>query len=254
MLVTTSELMKAMADAGAPFEAILIAVQALEAKDAEIAAREAEIAQKRAGNAERQQRFRERRNERKEAGSTRRVTRNATHNVTRNVTPPIENNHTPSPDISPDGESQERECDRATPDDCDEVVSAWNAMAKATGLPTCVKFSPQRRKACRARLREDGLQAIRSAIDRVPHSAFLRGEAGGWSGASLDFLLRPDSVTKILEGKYDDRTRPHPAQHDDEHRNPYVRAVIARQSARAAAERGEPGGWAEDGSDAFCLR
>jgi hypothetical protein len=51
-------------------------------------------------------------------------------------------------------------------------------MAKATGLPTCVKFSPQRRKACRARLREDGLQAIRSAIDRVPQSAFLRGEAG----------------------------------------------------------------------------
>lgn len=45
--------MKAMADAGAPFEAILIAVRALEAKDAELAARDAEAAEKRAKDAER---------------------------------------------------------------------------------------------------------------------------------------------------------------------------------------------------------
>ena len=48
-----SELMQAMADAGAPMQAILIAVQALEAKDAEIAARDAEMAEKRAKDAER---------------------------------------------------------------------------------------------------------------------------------------------------------------------------------------------------------
>lgn len=51
--MTTSELMKAMADAGAPFEAILIAVQALDAKDAEIAQRDREQAEKRAKDAER---------------------------------------------------------------------------------------------------------------------------------------------------------------------------------------------------------
>lgn len=51
--MTTSELMKAMADAGAPFEAILIAVQALDAKDAEIAARDREQSEKRAKDAER---------------------------------------------------------------------------------------------------------------------------------------------------------------------------------------------------------
>lgn len=48
-----SELMQALADAGAPMQAILIAVQALEAKDAEIAARDAEMAEKRAKDAER---------------------------------------------------------------------------------------------------------------------------------------------------------------------------------------------------------
>jgi len=51
--MTVSELMQAMADAGAPFDAILIAVRALEAKDAEIAARDAEVAEKRAKDAER---------------------------------------------------------------------------------------------------------------------------------------------------------------------------------------------------------
>lgn len=48
-----SELMRAMSEAGAPVEAILIAVQAIEAKQAEIDAAEAEKAQKRAKDAAR---------------------------------------------------------------------------------------------------------------------------------------------------------------------------------------------------------
>lgn len=51
--MTTSDLMEAMSNAGAPFEAILIAIRALEAKDKEIAAREAEAAEKRAKEAAR---------------------------------------------------------------------------------------------------------------------------------------------------------------------------------------------------------
>ena len=57
--MTASELMEAMAAAGAPFEAILIAVRALEAKDAEIAKRDAEAAEKRAKDAERKRSERE---------------------------------------------------------------------------------------------------------------------------------------------------------------------------------------------------
>ena len=48
-----SELAAAMADAGAPMEAILIALRALEAKDAIIAERDAVDAEKRAKDAER---------------------------------------------------------------------------------------------------------------------------------------------------------------------------------------------------------
>lgn len=51
--MSIADLMKAMADAGAPFEAILIAVRALEEKDAQIAARDAEADAKRAKDAAR---------------------------------------------------------------------------------------------------------------------------------------------------------------------------------------------------------
>jgi hypothetical protein len=88
-----------------------------------------------------------------------------------------------------------------------EVFDAWNRMAATTDNPTCNKRTPKRLTACRARLRDDGLDAILKAIEHVPRSSFLRGETGNWAGADIDFLLRPDSVTKILEGKYDDRPK-----------------------------------------------
>lgn len=51
--MSISDLMEAMANAGAPMEAILLAVRAIEAKDAELAAREAEAAERRAKDAAR---------------------------------------------------------------------------------------------------------------------------------------------------------------------------------------------------------
>lgn len=44
------------------------------------------------------------------------------------------------------------------------------------------------------------------AIERVAKSDFCKGKNDrGWK-ADLDFFLKPDSVVKILEGKYDNRT------------------------------------------------
>lgn len=186
--MTASELMKAMAAAGAPFEAILIAVEALDAKDAEIAARDAEKAEKRAKDAERKR------------------VRRASTDIPRtrrgksSGRPPIDNIHTP-PDISPDGESQ------TAHDECEPVLDEWNRMAPSYGLPVYASLSPKRRKACKARIRDDGLDAIQMAIRHIPKSSFLRGDTGNWSGANIDFLLRPDTVTRILEGQFDDRRK-----------------------------------------------
>lgn len=88
--MTTSELMKAMSDAGAPFEAILIAIQALDAKDAEIAERDREQAEKRAKDAERKRLDRA-------AGKTYRRRPRTVHGRSQDcpADPPIDNNHTP---------------------------------------------------------------------------------------------------------------------------------------------------------------
>lgn len=137
-------------------------------------------------NAERQARFRERR---KQAKQTR---------YSNGVTPPIDITHTPKT-ISPDGEN---ETDR----DVLAVRDCWNEVAKAHGLATCSKISGKRLTACRARLKDDGLGAIQQAIKHIPRSSFLLGKTGNWSGATINFLLKPESVTKILEGQYDDRT------------------------------------------------
>ncbi len=217
----------AMLAAGCSAEQIVAAVKAdlLEAevrKDA-----------KRAGNAERQQRFRDSRKARKSGARNDDNARNAL----RDVTPPIDNTHTPSPDISPDGESQ-----TARGDDCTAVVEKWNETAQANDLRTCQKLTTARRKACQARLRDDGLPAILQAIERIPRSSFLRGQTGSWSGANIDFLLRPDTVTKILEGKYDDRPVPTPRSPDAWRGSPGNRPADNRDGFRLELEERAFGG------------
>lgn len=92
---------------------------------------------------------------------------------------------------------------RQTPDETEQVAEAWNAMAASHDLPKVAKLTLKRRKACRARLRDDGLAAIQAAIQRIPTIPFLLGEnERGWS-AHFDFLIKPDTVTSIIEGKYD---------------------------------------------------
>lgn len=139
--------------------------------------------------AERQRRCRENRKSRPKT-SRRDVTRD----------PPIDNNHTPS-DISPDGESHTQR------DDAQAVLDHWRDTAKPLGLSCWSALTAKRRKTVNARLREHGLEAIRMAIEHVPKSAFLRGEAGDWNGANMDFLMRQDAIPRILEGKYDDRSK-----------------------------------------------
>ncbi len=132
-----------------------------------------------------------------------RARKNGKKRVTRNVTanPLIEELHNPVPDISSDEESQSPSAN----DDTAAVLQAWNAMAGAHDLAGCSKMTGKRLRSCQARLRDDGLGAIQRAIARIPTSQFLLGQTGNWS-ASIDWLLKPDSVTQILEGKYDDRT------------------------------------------------
>jgi hypothetical protein len=85
-----------------------------------------------------------------------------------------------------------------------EVAEAWNAIQGVTHVR---QMTENRQKALRNRLSDSKWsQSWRSAMDRVAESDFCTGKSEkGWR-ADIDWFLRPDTVTKILEGKYDNRS------------------------------------------------
>lgn len=88
--------------------------------------------------------------------------------------------------------------------DLSAALAEFNRMAAEVGLPTGQVLTRKRRVALKLRLAEcGGLEGWRLVMDRVRASPFLRGENDrGWR-AGLDFLLKPDSIAKLMEGAYD---------------------------------------------------
>jgi hypothetical protein len=78
----------------------------------------------------------------------------------------------------------------------DEFISSWNAAPG--NCKARLPVSPDRCKALRARLR-DAAWDWKTALAKFPLKCF--GD-DGWK-PDLEWFLRPQSVTKILEGKYD---------------------------------------------------
>ena len=69
--------------------------------------------------------------------------------------------------------------------------------------PTAQTMTTSRTTALRSRLKDPAWRdSWQAALVQGGTSAFLRGEnERGWR-ADVDWFLRPDTVTKILEGKY----------------------------------------------------
>ena len=83
------------------------------------------------------------------------------------------------------------------------LMSAWNMSIQR--LPKATKLTGERRRHAVSRLREEpALHIWRNAFVRLDASDFACGVAGGWR-ADFDFMLRPGSLIKVLEGKYDNR-------------------------------------------------
>lgn len=84
-----------------------------------------------------------------------------------------------------------------------EEVVTWNGHSS---LQKIKSLSPGRVKALKSR-RTDAYfcENWKEAISKVAESNFCNGENDrGWR-ADFDFFLRPDTVAKIMEGKYDNR-------------------------------------------------
>jgi hypothetical protein len=84
-----------------------------------------------------------------------------------------------------------------------EVFSEWNNQ---TVFPKCLTLSGTRRRTLESRLKEPFFKANwKDAMLRVRKSSFCCGENDRKWRADFDWFVRPDTVAKIMEGKYDNK-------------------------------------------------
>lgn len=84
-----------------------------------------------------------------------------------------------------------------------DVFEEWNRFADNVKLPKCLVLSDKRRRFLSARLRDSFFVGNwRNALLKIKVSDFCKGKnKTGWS-ASFDWFIQPDTVAKIMEGKY----------------------------------------------------
>ncbi len=101
----------------------------------------------------------------------------------------------PTTETSPDGPK--------FPSPIEVFREAWNAMAAKHGLPQCREMTGKRKTEFTARWKDPGWRRdYPEALAKVPASQFLLGKNDrGWK-ANIEWFLRPDSLTKILEDNY----------------------------------------------------
>ena len=99
------------------------------------------------------------------------------------------------------GKSQKRK-PQADPK-ADELLARWNSQMRRSD-----RMTDKRRHALRSRLKDAWwAENWREALERATDMPFLHGEnERGWR-ADLDWFLKPDSATRIMEGKYESRQK-----------------------------------------------
>ncbi len=88
--------------------------------------------------------------------------------------------------------------------DGDNIVGAVTAHYNATAaFPKIKILSSSQKEAVVNAVKEFGLEQIKQCIDIAEKSEFLNGKnSKGWV-ASFDWLIKPESIAKILNGNYD---------------------------------------------------
>lgn len=175
--MSLATLIRRMSEAGAPPEAIALAVEEIEAMQELLDAR--------------RHADRDRKRAQREAQKSANVTgqsETCPGQVTPNLSLDKKSPQTPSkikPNLTP-----------LIP----QTEKAWNDMAAKHGLPAIQAITGKRLRALMARIDEHGEGAVLRAISSVPKSPHWLG-ANGWLG-NFDSLMRPENFQRMIEGAY----------------------------------------------------
>jgi hypothetical protein len=93
--------------------------------------------------------------------------------------------------------------DEVDKDEKPEVVKEWNLIE---GVTHCKSLTKSRRDSLNARLKETFfLENWKEALEKIKVSRFCNGINDRKWKADFDWFLRPDTIAKIIEGKYDNK-------------------------------------------------
>ncbi len=97
---------------------------------------------------------------------------------------------------------------RGAPIDTSWLMALWNELAPPV-CPRCERWTTERKRKAAARVKDEPDQERWAAgIRQIAKSRFLMGGGErGWK-ADMAWLLKPDTLTKLLEGGYDDTAPP----------------------------------------------
>lgn len=85
-----------------------------------------------------------------------------------------------------------------------DVLATWNTAAEANGWRKCLKLTEKRARSVRARLEDPWwVEHWRPAIERAGLIPGTKGVNKDEWRADLDWFVRPNTVAKLMEGKYD---------------------------------------------------
>jgi uncharacterized protein YdaU (DUF1376 family) len=130
------------------------------------------------------------------------------------------------------------------------AYSLWNAFADSHDLRRVRKLSETRSRKLRARLDEHGIEGWIEALEHIAGSPFLLGQNDrGWQ-ITFDFMLRPTSLLKLLEGNYDNGADRQARAGRETIAREVQQWNMERRQDHAPGFSGQPGGDDDRGGDA----
>lgn len=139
-----------------------------------------------------------------------------------------------------EGEEEREEEREGDKDNNVDVPEHFHAICSAIGgfynerclyMPRVKTITEKRYETLRKGLREYKPDDYKELFDKAAASKFLNGEVTGFK-ADFDWLIEPEHMVKVLEGKYDDREEPKEADELDEFYN-----MVNNWARKAEAER-----------------
>jgi uncharacterized protein YdaU (DUF1376 family) len=83
-----------------------------------------------------------------------------------------------------------------------DAIEAFNEVARLAGWPRVAKSTGNRQASMRNRLREEGIDGWRAALNRARASPFLGADPPP-TFMTFDWIVKPANFAKLVEGNYD---------------------------------------------------